>query len=89
MRGFVHLAYARDLRVGNRATLLALVADTPEVGRALFDAALRRARRRRCHDLTVTPSPWIGEPATGELPADGRETAATLLIDLSGQRVAE
>jgi hypothetical protein len=59
LRGFVHLTYGRDLLVGNRAYLVALVADAVEVRNALFERAIARARRRQCCDLTTVTGPWV------------------------------
>lgn len=87
--GFVHLTYSRDLLMGNRAHLLALVTDSPEVCEALLKSATERASRRHCRDITLTPGPWNtflrdSEPPPGWLWSDG-----CLRIDLASERGAE
>jgi GNAT superfamily N-acetyltransferase len=57
--GFVHVTYARQLTVGMRGRIEALVvapdARRDGVGTSLVTLARQRARRRGCHDLRCTP----------------------------------
>jgi len=89
VRGFVHLTYSRDLRIGNRAQILALVPDSPEVRGALLNAATQRAIRRRCHDLTVAPGPWSAALRLDELPPGWGRVDGCMRIDLAAERGAE
>lgn len=57
--GFVHIAYVRDLLVGNRAQLMALIGATRKVREILLGRAVQRALRRRCRDVTVLPNEWV------------------------------
>lgn len=59
VRGFVHVTYARDLLLGNRANLVALVGASAGVRTALLAVATARARRRRCVDITALAGPWM------------------------------
>ncbi len=62
--GFVHVAYDRDLLLGQRARILALLGDSPETMRSLLDLARNRADRRGCRDLRVVPGSWVPDVAT-------------------------
>lgn len=57
--GFVHVAYIRTLLEGNRGQLVALVADGTICRNRLFEAAVRRAARRQCRDLTAFEGAWL------------------------------
>ena len=61
--GFVHLTYVRDITVGTRARMEALVV-SPDVrrrgiGSSLTLLARRRGRRRGCHELLCSAAPSI------------------------------
>ncbi len=83
--GFVHLSYTRDLLHGNRARMLALVGTSATTVATLFDAAQRRARARRCADITASAGPWLPSPesftASGWLIAAG-----SFCVDLAPKR---
>lgn len=83
VRGFVHLTYARDLHSGNRAQLLALVFDSTEVLDALLAAAIERALRRHCRDLSVIPGPWSSALESARIPSGWERIDGCLRIDLS------
>ncbi len=89
VRGFVHITYARDLHSGNRGQLLALVSDAADVRDALLAAALARATRRRCSDLTVSPGPWTAAFETAGSLTRWQRLDGCFRIDLAGQRGAE
>lgn len=89
VRGFVHLAYARDLHQGNRAQMLALVSDSLEVRDALIAASIERASRRHCQDLTVLPGPWTTTVESEQAIAGWHRLDGCLRIDLAGERGAE
>src|SRR5690606_37978805 len=82
IHGFVHVAYARDLLAGNRASLLALVADSAEVRAKLFDSALVRARERHCRDLTIHAGPWTSAVDTVALGTGGTRIESGVRIEL-------
>jgi hypothetical protein len=88
--GFVHLTYSRDLLMGNRAHLVALVTDSAEVRDALLRAASERAARRHCRDITLTPGPWNGALSDdSQLPRGWRQIDGCMRIDLASERGAE
>jgi len=62
--GFVHVAYDRDLLLGQRATILALLGDSPETVGSLLALASKRAAGRGCRDLRILPDPWVPDLAT-------------------------
>lgn len=59
--GVVHVTYARRIETGQRATIETLIVDPARrgrgVGAALAQAAIARARRRRCDAIE-----WRGVP---------------------------
>jgi hypothetical protein len=87
--GFVHLTYSRDLLMGNRAHLLALVTDSPEARDALLKSATERAARRHCRDITLSPGPWNATPRDSEPPPGWHWVNGCLRIDLASERGAE
>jgi GNAT superfamily N-acetyltransferase len=84
--GFVHVTYARQLAVGMRGRIEALVV-APEarrdgVGTGLAALARQRARRRGCHDLRCTPD-TLGEEIRPFLARNGwRAEGQEFRVDL-------
>ncbi len=85
VRGFVHIAYARDLHCGNRGQVLALVSDSADVLEALLSAATKRALRRHCRDLSVIPGPWSSALESAQMPSGWDRIEGCLRVDLSPQ----
>jgi len=81
--GFVHLAYQRDLLLGNRARLLALVASSTSTLGVLLETAYTRARRRKCHDIAMIPGVWLPPVSVIAALTGWRRRADALQFDLS------
>ena len=85
--GFVHLSYARDLRAGNRARLLALIGESPEVDSALVETAINRALGKQCRDIAIEPGAWIKVPKALKRVSQKQCINNFFLVDLPlGQR---
>jgi hypothetical protein len=83
--GFVHITYVRDLLVGNRAQLMALIGATQEVRQILLERAVQRALRRRCRDVTVLPNAWVAVESL-DFTDDWRSADGCRRLDLEAGR---